>query len=108
MNALAHRRLQPLRTETFETFALGSRGNMIPLEQFETLDECVEHGAMRTAHKEKFVVRQANVETGSVTLRVYGVKRKATPDYVFRDHAYHREHRMYPEHLVDIVVEPGR
>lgn len=99
-------RPQTLARETFEMFAISESatrpGALLPLDDAEDLASAIEHAALRTPHKGKFMVRHTNALTGAVMLRFYAVKKKSTPAYRYHEYRTRAVHDQYAEHLFDL------
>lgn len=65
-----------------------------------TLPDALNETMVLCTHKEMLVIRETG--DGQVLLHLYSIKRRSAPDYTFRDHAYHREHRLYAAHVCTI------
>ncbi len=91
-------RIQSKRYEAFQISEFG-RTYPKPIDPAETLQDALNAAVVTCIHKDNLVIKEIDDQRGEVKLHIYAVKRKSTPNYVYRDHEYHREHRLYPELL---------
>lgn len=102
-------RAVPYSATRYEVFKVADPGGPFPQRTYargdvkaQSLDEAVTEALLGTAfsHKDFLLVR----ETGDrgMKLHLYSIKKRSAPTYAFRDHAYHREHRLYAAHVCSI------
>lgn len=96
-------RPQPIVAETFEVSALFEDGRTARMNVTPTTaEEAVEAGAMRSQHKDKFVVRRFDTRNGNVTLEIWQVRQASKPTRVYRDYAQHSVRQQYAERIATV------
>ena len=73
-------RPQPLATRSFTIFRVFDDGRAIFLGEEASLDAAVERGTLCSIHKERFMVRERDLD-GVETLRFYLIRRTGPPVY---------------------------
>jgi hypothetical protein len=72
-----------------------------------SLEEAVEGGKVRCFHKEQLVVRE--VASGTDRIHVFQIKKRSAPTYVYRNHDYQRQDRLFaaPVCVIDMRMLAG-
>jgi hypothetical protein len=88
VSAFAQAQYEAFQVSDNRTYALGHISGA-------TIDEALNGvlAGFALFHKQHLVIRETD-ESGS-RLHVYAIKRRSAPNYVYRDHAYHRQDVLY-------------
>lgn len=78
----------------FYAFRVAENGRTYPLiVDCNTLDEAVMGAMVHCIHKEHLLIRE--VEDGRARNHLFAIRKRSAPTYVYRDHDYHRQDRLY-------------
>lgn len=92
----------------FYPYRVTEAGNTFPLiVDCSTLDEAVNGAQLHCFHKDHLLVREAG--EGVDRFHLYAIKKRSAPTYVYRDHQYHRQDRLYaaPVCVIDGALFAG-
>ena len=104
-----HQQPRKMPRETFELWEVvqsslncGAPRFVIPAPSF---DDAMDHLALRSMPKAKYVIKRTNTHTGEVTLHFFTIRKKSQGTRRYHDHQSKVVHDTYPEHLFDL--KPG-
>jgi hypothetical protein len=87
-------RAVPFSTRCFYAYRVTEKGTTLPLiVDCSTLDEAVNGAMVHCIHKEHLLIRE--VDDGRTRNHLYAIKKHSAPTYVYRDHDYHRQDRLF-------------
>ena len=107
---IAEPRAMPFNTDArcFYPYRVVENGRTYPLiVDCASLEEAVERGKVECFHKEHLLIRE--VGAGKERLHLYAIKKRSAPTYVYRDHDYRRQDRLYaaPVCVIDGAMLAG-
>jgi hypothetical protein len=101
-------RAVPFSDRCFYVYRVVENGRTYPLVvDCSSLEEAVEGGKVHCFHKEQLVVRE--VASGTDRLHIYAIKKRSAPTYVYRNHDYQRQDRLFaaPVCVIDMRMLAG-
>jgi hypothetical protein len=78
----------------FYAYRVTEKGTTLPLiVDCSTLDEALNGAMVHCFHKEHLLIRE--VADARTRNHLYAIKKRSAPTYIYRDHEYHRQDRLY-------------
>ena len=98
----------PFNAVCFYPYRVTENGRTYPLVvDCSSLEQAVEGGKVQCFHKDHLLIRE--VGPGGDKLHLFAIRKRSTPTYVYRDHDYQRQDRLYaaPVCVMDAAMLAG-